>query len=47
MLPEYETYSEAGLRLIVRYLQRGSELLLQHAARIDELPRRADGSSVG
>jgi DNA-binding MarR family transcriptional regulator len=39
-LSEYATYSDAELRLIIRYIERGSELLLQHASRIEELPRR-------
>jgi DNA-binding MarR family transcriptional regulator len=39
-LPEYEKYSEAELRLIIRYIERGSELLLQHTTRIENLPRR-------
>ncbi len=39
-LSEYETYSDAELWLIIRYIQRGSELLLEHAARIEAMPRR-------
>lgn len=39
-LSEYETYSDAELQLITSYIRRGSELLLEHAARIEALPRR-------
>ena len=40
VLAEYATYSDAELRLITRYIERGSELLIKHAARIEELRRR-------
>jgi DNA-binding MarR family transcriptional regulator len=39
---EYAKYSDAELRLITRYIERGSELLLAHAARIEEVRRRRD-----
>jgi DNA-binding MarR family transcriptional regulator len=40
---EYEKYSDDELRLITSYVQRGSDLLLAHAARIEALPRRNAG----
>ena len=43
VLAEYEKYSDEELRLITRYIERGSELLLEFAARIEEMRRRRDG----
>jgi DNA-binding MarR family transcriptional regulator len=40
LMTEYNKYSDAELRLITRYLERGSELLLEQAARIEEARRR-------
>jgi hypothetical protein len=40
-LSQYEAYSDAELQLIIHYIQRGTELLLTHASRIEELPRRS------
>jgi DNA-binding MarR family transcriptional regulator len=42
---EYEKYSDAELRLITGYIERGSELLLALTARIEEMRRRRDGGS--
>lgn len=39
-LSEYEKYTDAELLFITRYIERGSELLLEHADRIEKLPRR-------
>jgi DNA-binding MarR family transcriptional regulator len=41
-MAEHEKYSDAELRLITRYIERGSELLLAHAARIEEMRGRRD-----
>jgi DNA-binding MarR family transcriptional regulator len=41
---EYEKYSDDELRLITNYVQRGSQLLLAHAARIEALPRRREAA---
>jgi DNA-binding MarR family transcriptional regulator len=46
-LAEYESYSDADLRLITRYLERGSDLLLKNAARIEELRRHRDRVEPG
>lgn len=43
LVAEYDTYSDDELRLITSYIQRGSEQLLKHAARIEELRRRQPG----
>lgn len=43
VLAEYEKYSDEELRLITRYIERGSELLLEFAGRIEEMRRRRDG----
>ncbi|HXW47408.1 MAG TPA: MarR family transcriptional regulator [Streptosporangiaceae bacterium] len=45
VLDEYEKYSDEELQLITRYIERGSELLLEFAARIEEMRRRRD--SIG
>jgi DNA-binding MarR family transcriptional regulator len=37
---EYEKYSDDELRLITGYIERGSDLLLAHAERIEEMRRR-------
>ena len=37
---EFDKYSDAELRLITTYIERGSELLATHTARIEQLPRR-------
>jgi DNA-binding MarR family transcriptional regulator len=42
-MAEFEKYSDTELNLIVRYIERGSALLLAHAARIEEMRRRRDG----
>jgi DNA-binding MarR family transcriptional regulator len=42
-MSEYAKYSDAELAMITQYLQRGSELLIAHAARIDEMRLRRDG----
>ncbi|MGB6458089.1 MAG: MarR family transcriptional regulator [Streptosporangiaceae bacterium] len=39
-LSEYDKYSDVELRLITRYIERGSELLAEQATRIESLPRR-------
>jgi len=39
-IAEYDRYSDAELRLVTGYLERGSELLATHTARISKLPRR-------
>jgi DNA-binding MarR family transcriptional regulator len=39
-LSEYEKYSDAELEFITRYIERGSELLLEQTTRIEKLPRR-------
>jgi len=36
---EYDRYSDADLRLITGFLNRGSDLLLQHADRVEHLHR--------
>jgi DNA-binding MarR family transcriptional regulator len=47
VLSEYDKYSEAELRSITRYIERGSELLLEHAARIEDMRRRRDSTGTG
>ena len=44
VLSEYEKYSDEELQLITRYIERGSELLLEFTARIEEMRRRRDGA---
>jgi DNA-binding MarR family transcriptional regulator len=44
---EFDKYSDAELRFITRYIERGSELLLEHAARIEEMRRRRDSPDTG
>jgi DNA-binding MarR family transcriptional regulator len=44
---EYEKYSDAELRFIASYIERGSDLLLEHAARIEEMRRRRDAHGAG
>jgi DNA-binding MarR family transcriptional regulator len=39
-LSEWDKYSDTELEFITRYTERGSELLLEHMARIERLPRR-------
>jgi DNA-binding MarR family transcriptional regulator len=39
VLSEFDTYSDADLRLIISYLRRGSDLLLKHADRVLKLHR--------
>jgi DNA-binding MarR family transcriptional regulator len=41
---EYAKYSDDELRLITRYIERGSDLLLAHAQRIEEMRRRRDSA---
>jgi DNA-binding MarR family transcriptional regulator len=41
---EYEKYTDDELRLITNYVGRGTELLLGHAARIEQMRRRRDGA---
>jgi DNA-binding MarR family transcriptional regulator len=45
-LAEYDKYTDAEVRFITSYIERGSELLLKHAARIEQLPRRNEGSQA-
>ncbi|MGH3300459.1 MAG: MarR family winged helix-turn-helix transcriptional regulator [Streptosporangiaceae bacterium] len=40
VLAEYGKYSDDELRLITSYIERGSELLLEHGTRIENHPRR-------
>jgi DNA-binding MarR family transcriptional regulator len=40
VLDEYDKYSDEELQLITRYIERGSELLLEFTARIEEMRRR-------
>jgi DNA-binding MarR family transcriptional regulator len=47
VLSEFDNYSEAELRFIARYIERGSELLLEHAARIEDMRRRRDSPGTG
>jgi DNA-binding MarR family transcriptional regulator len=47
MLSEFEKYSEAELRFITHYTERGSELLLEQAARIEDMKRRRDSRGTG
>jgi DNA-binding MarR family transcriptional regulator len=47
VLSEYDKYSDAELRSITRYIERGSELLLEHAARIEDMRRRRDSAGTG
>jgi DNA-binding MarR family transcriptional regulator len=47
VLSEYDKYSDAELRFITRYIERGSELLLEHAARIEDMRRRRDSTGTG
>jgi DNA-binding MarR family transcriptional regulator len=47
VLSEYDKYSDAEVRFITRYIDRGSELLLEHAARIEEMRRRRDSPDTG
>jgi len=44
VLSEYEKYSDQELRLITGYIERGSELLLEFAARIEEMRRRRESA---
>jgi DNA-binding MarR family transcriptional regulator len=46
-LSEYEKYTDAELRFITHYIERGSELLLEHAARIEDMRRRRDSRGAG
>jgi DNA-binding MarR family transcriptional regulator len=46
-LAEYDKYSEAELRFITRYIERGSDLLLEHTARIEDMRRRRDSRDGG
>ena len=46
VLSEYDRYSDSDLRLITSYINRGSDLLLTHAARIEELRRRRGAPSI-
>jgi DNA-binding MarR family transcriptional regulator len=39
-MSEYDKYSDAELRFITSYIERGSGFLLEQAARIERLPRR-------
>jgi DNA-binding MarR family transcriptional regulator len=41
---ELSTYTDDELRLITAFLERGSALLIQHAARIADLRRRGDAN---
>ncbi len=41
---EYEKYTDDELRLITRYIERGSEVLLAHAQRIEEMRHRRDSA---
>jgi DNA-binding MarR family transcriptional regulator len=47
VLAEYEKYSDEELRLITRYIERGSELLLAFTERIEEMRRRRDAAGAG
>ncbi len=47
VLSEYDNYSDAQLRLITHYIERGSELPLEHAARIEDMRRRRDARGAG
>jgi DNA-binding MarR family transcriptional regulator len=47
MLSEFDKYSDAELRFITRYIERGSEVLLEHAARIEDMRRRRDSPDSG
>jgi DNA-binding MarR family transcriptional regulator len=47
VLSEYDKYSDDELRLITRYIERGSELLLDHEARIQDMRRRRDSAGTG
>jgi DNA-binding MarR family transcriptional regulator len=47
VLSEYDKYSDAEVRFITRYIDRGSELLLEHAARIEDMRRRRDSPDTG
>jgi DNA-binding MarR family transcriptional regulator len=47
VLSEFDKYSDAELRFITRYIERGSELLLEHAARIEDMRRRRDSPGTG
>ncbi len=46
-LSEYDKYTDAELRFITHYIERGSELLLEHAARIEDMRRRRDARGTG
>jgi DNA-binding MarR family transcriptional regulator len=43
MMSEYDRYSDADLRLILRFLERGSDLLLEHADRVEGVRRARQG----
>jgi DNA-binding MarR family transcriptional regulator len=43
-LAEYDKYTDAEVRFITSYIERGTDLLLQHTARIEDLPRRSQDS---
>jgi DNA-binding MarR family transcriptional regulator len=46
VLAEYDKYTDDELRLITAYIERGSELLLEHAARIEDMRRRRDSAET-
>jgi DNA-binding MarR family transcriptional regulator len=47
LLSEYDKYSDTELRFITSHIERGSELLLEHAARIEDMRRRRDHPTTG
>ena len=44
-MSEFDRYSDADLRLITAYVERGSELLLDLAARVEEMRQRRDSAA--
>jgi DNA-binding MarR family transcriptional regulator len=47
VLSEYDSYSDAELRFVTHYIERGSELLLEHAARIEDMRHRRESPGTG